>query len=143
MGRLKNFLTSSNSKCKDTTKCLKLSDIKSKFIFAMMDKGNYYPCLILGEATIIKNGFKVYFLRQDVETEIPSTNLIPDPDVLKESEVSYVENSHVKIGVVMCLDKVKYSHTPTSFLIQSKNKCAWIPLPRVFLTKEQASALLL
>ncbi|KAL3272546.1 hypothetical protein HHI36_014018 [Cryptolaemus montrouzieri] len=115
-------------------------DIKSKFIFAMCGRGNYYPCLILGAASVIQNGFKVYFLRQDIETEVPSNGIIYDPDVLKEIEVSYVENSVVKTGIVRILDKVK--ETPTSFLIQSADKCAWIPLPRVFLTKEQAQVVI-
>lgn len=108
-----------------------------------MEKGNLYPCLVLGEASVIKNGFKVYFLRQDIETEIPPNGIIHDPDILKEAEVSYVENNEVKTGIVLCLDKVKNTQTPTSFLLQNREKCHWVPLPRIFLTKEQASYLIL
>ncbi|XP_044760102.1 uncharacterized protein LOC123317575 [Coccinella septempunctata] len=141
MENFKESLVTSCSKCDERTNCIKLSDIKSKFIFAITGNGNFYPCLILGKSSVIKNGFKVYFLRQDIETEIPSNGIIYDPDILKEMEVSYVENCSVKTGMVVCMDKVKDSHTPTSFLLQDRQKCVWVPLPRIFLTKQQASYL--
>lgn len=48
-------------------------------------EGNYYPCIIVSRARSISNGYLVFFLHSQCETEIPSCNVIGNFQVYKPS----------------------------------------------------------
>ncbi|CAH2010752.1 unnamed protein product [Acanthoscelides obtectus] len=118
----------------------RLSRITSNLILSLID-GDYYPCLILRPSTAIKEGLVVYVFHKNMETEIPSRNIIGNMKCLMHCNVSYTdENGNTGDGYVRAVNCSEDGH-PLNFFICGKKECKWVSLPFVFLTREQAKDL--
>lgn len=138
----------SKSICSDDYKLLEtdlnstpshMSKIVSDFGLASLC-GSYYPCLILRNSEIIKNGKVVYFFHNQCETEVPQQNIIGNLEYLKDCEVSYsISGSGGEYkGVVCSTDSNESNKRPLHFLIATEKEFFWVPLPYIFLTAQQA-----
>ncbi|VEN60099.1 unnamed protein product [Callosobruchus maculatus] len=100
--------------------------------------GNFYPCLILRPSTAIKEGLVVYVFHKNLETEVPSRNLIGNMRCLMHCNVSYTdENGNTGDGFVRAVN-CSEDGQPLNFFVCGQKDSKWVALPFLFLTREQA-----
>ncbi|KAH1016498.1 uncharacterized protein LOC109544436 [Dendroctonus ponderosae] len=116
-----------------------ISNPCSNMLLAYMD-GNYYPCIIVNRARNIANGYLVFFLHSQCETEIPSCNVIGNFKALQDCVVSFSHDGKLYLGKVFKTSSNEETKTP-NFFINCEDQCRWISLPFIFLTPAQAKQL--
>ncbi|CAG9772153.1 unnamed protein product [Ceutorhynchus assimilis] len=102
--------------------------------------GYFYPCLILGSAQRIPNGYLVFFLHSQVKDEIPSNNVIGNFMALRNCNVSFTSDGKKFRGNVYDFGTNENKEV-TNFFISAHGQFTWVSFPQLFLTLAQAKQL--
>ncbi|KAG5878770.1 hypothetical protein JTB14_020390 [Gonioctena quinquepunctata] len=101
-----NFQSRCDLRDKETEKRMprNVSRITSNLILAMFN-GIFYPCVVLGRANFILDGYRVYVFHFKEETETPATNIIGNLKVLMNCEVNFFDDcGSIHTGTVRATD---------------------------------------
>ncbi|XP_030751966.1 uncharacterized protein LOC115879333 [Sitophilus oryzae] len=104
------------------------------------NEGQFHPCIILDRARNISNGYEVFFLHNQTETEIFSGNVIGNFKALLECEVSFTIDGQSYTGKVFDMANNDQNET-RNFFICCDNQYFWVSFPFIYLTPEQARQL--
>ncbi|CAH1104026.1 unnamed protein product [Psylliodes chrysocephalus] len=121
-----------------------ITRVTSNFILALYN-GIFYACIIIRPATVIKDGYTVYFFHFKGEAEVPSNCIIGNLWCLMNCEITYTDANGKKCtGRIIGTDQNNVDSNydqPMNFFVYNCNQCEWVSFPYIFMTREQARLL--